>query len=540
VTITLDFTDVLFGEETYTGCSSDGYEVVVNGTLYNEANTNGVEVLTSNGGCDSIVTVALLYAPASSFDLTYSGCQGDGFETVINGNIYGESNPSGTEILTNQNGCDSIVHIMLAYAAPSTHSISHSGCSGDGFEVLVNGTIYNENNPTGTEILIAGNGCDSVIMVNLSFGSHAIVTESYSGCTGDGYFISINGNIYNETNPVGTEILPGSNGCDTIVSIAMQFNASVTSHLEYSGCAGDGYTVTVNGTVYNETNPFGMETLASSLGCDSLVTINLIYLPQLTGEVEYEGCAGDGYSIVVNGTVYHQANPQGVEVLSASNGCDSIVSVNLVYHPVTSSLIAHEGCAGDGYSVMVNSTVYHEQNPSGTEVLISQAGCDSVVAIDLHFHETVSSNYNYAGCEGDGFSISINGSEYNQLNPLGVEVLQSAAGCDSTIAVQLEFEPCDTIECSYYVPNIFSANGDNINDAFRFYFSEQCRILTFEIQIFDRWGALLFESTDLAFTWDARFRNQELNPGVYVYVAEIFIEGEADPILDYGDITLIR
>jgi gliding motility-associated-like protein len=200
----------------------------------------------------------------------------------------------------------------------------------------------------------------------------------------------------------------------------------------------------------------------------------------------------------------------------------------------------YEGCSGDGYSVNVNGTTYDENNTAGSETLTTTNGCDSLVMIDLHFHETFSSNYNYAGCEGDGFSISINGSEYNQLNPSGVEVLQSATGCDSTIAVLLEFEPCDTIACAYYVPNVFSANHDNINDAFRFYFSEQCRIVTFEIRIFDRWGALLFESADPAFTWDARYKNKELNPGVFVFVAEIYLEGEAKPILEYGDITLIR
>ena len=47
----------------------------------------------------------------------------------------------------------------------------------------------------------------------------------------------------------------------------------------YSGCVGDGYSVTVGGNVYDNSNPTGMDTLygASFNGCDSVVSINLSF-----------------------------------------------------------------------------------------------------------------------------------------------------------------------------------------------------------------------------------------------------------------------
>ena len=64
---------------------------------------------------------------------------------------------------------------------------------------------------------------------------------------------------------------------------------------------GDGYSVTVGGTLYNEGNPSGMETLVAASGCDSIVTVALNFDAPSTGNETYTGCTADGYSVVVNG-----------------------------------------------------------------------------------------------------------------------------------------------------------------------------------------------------------------------------------------------
>ena len=62
-------------------------------------------------------------------------------------------------------------------------------------------------------------------------------------------------------------------------------------------------------------------------GCDSTVTIDLVYNSNTTGTESYVGCAGDGYSVVVNGVTYDESNPSGTQVFSNANGCDS----NILY-----------------------------------------------------------------------------------------------------------------------------------------------------------------------------------------------------------------
>ena len=95
-----------------------------------------------------------------------------------------------------------------------------------------------------------------------------------------------------------------------------------------------------------------------------------------------------------------------------------------------------------------------------------------------------------------------------------------------------------------YIPNVFSPNGDGINDLFMIYDGD------YEIQevryfnIFNRWGEVVFEGRnfqpeDPDFAWDGRFNGEILNPGVYVYVAEVeFIDGIR--IIYQGDVTIMK
>ena len=429
------------GSETYNGCAGDGYSVTVGGTVYNEGNPSGTEVLTNSFGCDSIVTIDLMYGLAGSGNENYIGCSGDGYSVVVGGTTYNEGLPFGTETLTGINGCDSVVTVLLVFNPTSTGTETYSGCQGDGYSVVVNGNTYDETTPNGVEVLTGYQGCDSTVTITLTFAPAGFGNESYSGCTGDGYTIVVNGTTYDESNPIGIETFPGSGGCDSTVTINLTFNQTSSGDETYSGCAGDGYSVVVGGTLYNEANPTGTETLTNVFGCDSIVDINLAFAPNSTGIESYSGCQNDGYSVVVNGTIYDESNPTGTETLVNAAGCDSVVTISLVFAPAGMGTETHMGCEGDGYSVIVNGTTYDENNPSGTESFPGPNGCDSIVNIDLTFSPVLFGMENYSGCIGDGYSIVVNGTVYDEFNPAGTETLISSLGCDSIVDIDLSFSP---------------------------------------------------------------------------------------------------
>src|SRR5690606_28449696 len=150
---------------------------------------------------------------------------------------------------------------------PTTPEINYDGCDGDGYEIIVNGTVYNQSNPSCTETTAKVFGCDSVITINLAFGLNSTAEETYQGCQGDGYVVVVNGVAYNEQNPVGTEELTNAAGCDSIVTIALFFAPPYNETITHDGCIGDGFSVTVNGTVYDEDNPQGVEEMTGVNGC---------------------------------------------------------------------------------------------------------------------------------------------------------------------------------------------------------------------------------------------------------------------------------
>ena len=92
-----------------------------------------------------------------------------------------------------------------------------------------------------------------------------------------------------------------------------------------------------------------------------------------------------------------------------------------------------------------------------------------------------------------------------------------------------------------YVPNIFSPNGDGVNDELIISGGNNIEGIAF-FMIFDRWGNVLYEKTDVIageIKWDGRFKNQDMNPGVYAYRLIVqYTDGNQG--VSHGDVTLIR
>ncbi|MEK7257627.1 MAG: hypothetical protein AAB316_22920, partial [Bacteroidota bacterium] len=401
-----------------------GENLVVNGTIYDTANPTGSETFVggSSFGCDSTVNVNLAFFASAEFNLIQTLCTGGSL--VVNGTTYNEANPNGTEILQNAatSGCDSIVYINLDFNSVATENIVQNLCPGE--FLTINGMVYDENNPTGAETFPGGIylGCDSVVNVNLAFFASAEFNLIQTLCTGGS--LVVNGTTYNEANPTGTETLPGAsaNGCDSTIHINLIFNNVVVENLNQDLCPGE--FLLINGTVYNEGHPSGSEVFpgGSYLGCDSVVNVSLTFFPPAEYNLSQTFCTGG--SVTVNGTVYDVTNPTGTEILpgAAANGCDSTVYINLDFSNVSIFNLDPTLCPGE--FMFVNGTLYSVSNPTGTEIFpgSSYLGCDSVVNVSLSFYPEAEYHLEMQLCE-DG-SLTVFGQIFNEANPSGVAVLQ--------------------------------------------------------------------------------------------------------------------
>jgi gliding motility-associated-like protein len=110
------------------------------------------------------------------------------------------------------------------------------------------------------------------------------------------------------------------------------------------------------------------------------------------------------------------------------------------------------------------------------------------------------------------------------------------AATDSlTVTVKDQFN-CDTL--SIFIPTAFSPNGDGQNDVLYVRGKQTC-ISQFNLQIFDRWGELVFESASLGNGWNGSFRGEPMNTAVYTYHLSVTLSN-GKPFVKKGNITLLR
>ena len=94
-----------------------------------------------------------------------------------------------------------------------------------------------------------------------------------------------------------------------------------------------------------------------------------------------------------------------------------------------------------------------------------------------------------------------------------------------------------------YVPNIFSpASISNIDQSFKPQFRNDIIVNEYSLKIYDRWGGLIEDSSDIDKGWDGYIDNTKASNGVYFWSFELELEmcGESKTLSSMGDITLIN
>ncbi|HHB52308.1 MAG TPA: gliding motility-associated C-terminal domain-containing protein, partial [Saprospiraceae bacterium] len=98
----------------------------------------------------------------------------------------------------------------------------------------------------------------------------------------------------------------------------------------------------------------------------------------------------------------------------------------------------------------------------------------------------------------------------------------------------LEIEDCNI---PIYFGNSFSPNDDGINDLF---FPQGQDFEGRTLQIFDRWGGLLYQPKEAPFAWDGTFNGQPLNTGVYIMTFTYFNRLNWEEEVVSGEVLLLR
>lgn len=398
----------------------------------------------------------------------FNGCEGIATATITENPIPTPTITGNTSFCTGEcTTLDAGIFTAYTWSSGENTQILEACVSGD-YTV----TVYDSNGCTGTATI--------TIIEDITYG-----TETYSGCPGDGYEVTVNGITYNEANPIGTEILTSSLGCDSIVDINLMFG-NITSTETYEGCSGDGYEVSVNGTIYNEANPTGTEILTSYLGCDSTITVDLvynslptpsIYMSESSGTTNDDGIICDGDNALLDAGAYASYiwsdGASSIQTITVSvpgtytvtitnvNGCTATAETTIISNPLSNPIITitetsgaadNDGiiCDGDNASLDAGLFDAYEWSDGSTSQIINTIsigtytvtiydanGCTATAEATISSGNT-SGEETYQGCPGDGYSVTVNGTVYDESNPTGIENIPTA-GCDSIVTINLDF-----------------------------------------------------------------------------------------------------
>lgn len=345
--------------DTQVACGSYTW---INGNTYASNNNTATHTLTNSAGCDSIVYLDLTVLSPVYSTQTITNC---GPFTWINGYTYSSSNNSASTILSAANGCDSIINLDLTIIQPSFGVHSIGSCDS---VVWIDGQTYFTDNFTATHTLTNAVGCDSIVTLNLTFYN----SESYDTIQSCGPYVWIDGNTYNSSTNASF-ITTNAYGCDSIIHLNLTVNQASSSTDVISSC----YSYTwIDGVTYTSDNNSASVMLTNSLGCDSIVYLDLTILQSTSSNDIISSCSA---YIWIDGNTYASDNNTASMTYTGVNGCDSIVYLNLTITPLASSTADITSC---GPYTWIDGNTY-SSSTTATHYLIGSNGCDSIITLNL-------------------------------------------------------------------------------------------------------------------------------------------------------------
>ena len=441
-------------------------------------NVPGTYAIRFNGksvcGCDSIIDVMLTVhpsytAPASWTRLQASVCRGEtysqnGFyiETYklpVNKTIHNDTN-----LYRTVNGCDSVVHLQLTINDSVVTRYAAAICLGDryaqnGFNVQpYSAGVYEYRNSRRT-----AQGCDSTAILTLTVDQVFNTTYYDEICEGERYIkhgfndiVTVNG-----TRLTHNYNTMRASGCDSIVNVILTVHPkTVTTYTDYV-CRSEGFynkygfhialPTAISGVAYRDS-------LRSKYGCDSVVTLYLTIYDGVETSLSADVCSGERYhSYGFDTTIYVPGLYHFKHVLTASNSCDSVVTLTLNVKPSYTYYETVTVCQGD--SVMYNGVKYG----AGLHKIIyphSAACCDSVLWLTVNANPILRETQNVKLCRNMQPNYLFNG---KLLTNTGTYVdTVPFNGCYKIITLNLTFMDTATRPTSISGPmNIYTAGVYN-------------------------------------------------------------------------------
>lgn len=485
---------------------------------------------------------------------------------------YPMSTTTYTLIGTDANGCSDTTTVTVTVNSTPTITASAS----------------TDTSCTGAAVTLTGTGATNYDWTPGPLSGSSVVVNPTSNTT---YTVIGSNGVCADTTTIDIAVLQGPTM--TVTSANDTVCQGSPSTMTASGASS--YVWSSGGTLPSETvTPSTTSTYTvtgtDAIGCTNTATFTVVV--NIPAAISVTGtntiCNGSTTTLTASGGVSYvwstsatstsvTVNPTSSQTYSVvgtdANGCtnSTTYSVTVVAPPTAGVSGNSTSCAGSPVTLTATgggtytwssggTTATEIVTPSNTTtytVVVSNGTCTDTATITVNVSSgpTVNAGTDTTINFGGSAQLSSNGGgtyswtpssdldNATAANPVATPTVTTTytvmvtdtSGCVSydTVTVTVIFD-CGTI----FVPNIFSPNFDQHNDELQVY-GTLC-VDDFHWAIYDRWGELVFETTDPNQKWDGTYKSKMLDPAVFVYRLSYTEISTGEAKEAHGNVTLVK
>ncbi len=542
--------------------------------------------LTSTNGCDSTIIVHLSVGDNSVRDTTIQLCEGSFFMLDDVPQYSGNT----TRSYVSQTGCDSVVNYIFAVTDSILIDTVVSKCLGD--TLRIGSLAFTESANQMFQLTSSNAVCDSFIFVDVTFLDCSIeenlVSDSvrcsedltgrfsftltkgfgpftyqwlYLDSLYEGSQVDLGDPITGEGLPQGLYVVTVTDAIGNEKEIDVNIEGPDYWSHDWEATDNNGYTISCSGGTDGEITvlPVGGVPPYSydwSHGASSQTITDLSVGTYAVTIKDVLNC-----SYIVQ---YEVTEPEllQIEIDSIKPNCDSFATGVI-------KVVSESGGVGP-YEHFISGIGFSERDrfdgllPGNYELIVSdENGCSKIFETflpapdipELEFDRQLYTNLADPIDFNILSNVELNSSTWSAEEGLTCyDCLSPSANPNETTTYQLTAisnDGCETTETitvniakerDVFVPNIFSPNGDGLNDRLTIFGGPEVEQIQM-VRIFSRWGELLFERNNFSpndplIGWDGRFRGRKVPSGTYIWIAKVdFIDGVA---IEYSGDVIIK
>lgn len=322
--------------------------------------------------------------------------------------------------------------ILGAGAEGGTFSSSPAGCVINSATGIIDISASSAGTYTITNTIAASGGCPAVsATTSITIIDSYDISLSEEICSGDSYTLP-DGDVVTVSGIYIAELVTAG-GCDSIITTSLIVNPVYDYGVDAEICDGDIYYLP-DGAAVTDADVY-VSNLITDAGCDSIITTTLSVIPLGYSSANAEICSGDFFELP-DGVFVSSAGTY-TSTISAASGCDSIITTELIVHPVYSVPQSISICSGSSYvlpdgAIAYGAGIYYSY-------FYSVYGCDSTIITTINESDVIYDSVDVEICEGDEYELP----DGVVVNSAGVYVSSytTITGCDSIITTTLIVNP---------------------------------------------------------------------------------------------------